>query len=67
MTRDPELVFRIVDLATLEASDALRFARLFAGFARIYHAAFPDASERERPEDWIARLRGRQPPPNPTS
>jgi GNAT superfamily N-acetyltransferase len=64
-TDAPALAFRIVDLGTLEASDAPRFARLFAGFARIYHAAFPDASEREREEDWIARLRGRQLPPQP--
>jgi GNAT superfamily N-acetyltransferase len=62
---EPALAFRIVDLGTLEASDASRFARLFAGFARIYHAAFPDASEREREEDWIARLKGREPPPQP--
>lgn len=68
MTRtlnEPVPAFRIVDLGTQQESDAPRFARLFAEFARIYRAAFPDASEREREDDWIARLRGRQPAPQP--
>jgi len=39
--------------------------RLVAAFEDLYRAAFPDPTERELAEDWIARLGGRQPPPQP--
>ena len=58
-------VIKIVDLSRLEQADAARLHRLFAAFENLYRAAFPDPSERERADDWIPRLRGRQRPPQP--
>jgi GNAT superfamily N-acetyltransferase len=58
-------MFTIIDLSTLEQADAPRLHRLFAAFENLYRSAFPDPSERELADDWIARLGGRQPPPQP--
>jgi len=58
-------MIKIVDLSTLEQADAARLHRLFAAFENLYRAAFPDPSERELADDWIARLRGKQLPPQP--
>jgi GNAT superfamily N-acetyltransferase len=55
----------VVDLRALEQADAARLRRHFAAFEDLYRAAFPDPSERELAEDWIARLGGKQPPPQP--
>jgi GNAT superfamily N-acetyltransferase len=55
----------IIDLSALEQADAARLHRLFAAFENLYLEAFPDPSERELVDDWIARLRGKQPPPQP--
>ena len=64
-TESPDSSIQIADLCALLQTDGKRMHRLFAAFENLYRSAFPDPSERELADDWIARLGGRQPPPQP--